>query len=107
MVLLSMLLLAPSNTQAKGVVLNWIGSGRKNSGAGAKYPFRLSECVIRKTISLGVTEFSSKTEGFWQCIKFADLALYKAKESGRNKSVMHSCEPACNNDPVRRETGKE
>ena len=52
--------------------------------------FRLSECVIRKTISLGVTEFSSETEGFWHCIKFADVALYKAKEGGRNQSVRFS-----------------
>jgi len=54
--------------------------------------FRLSECVIHKTISLGVTEFSSETEGFWHCIKFADVALYKAKELGRNKSVKFSRE---------------
>ena len=54
--------------------------------------FRLAECVIRKTISLGVTEFSSETEGFWHCIKFADVALYKAKEGGRNQSVRFSRE---------------
>jgi diguanylate cyclase (GGDEF)-like protein len=54
--------------------------------------FRLSECVIRKTISLGVTEFSSETEGFWHCIKFADVALYKAKDLGRNQSVRFSSE---------------
>ena len=54
--------------------------------------FRLSDGVIRKTISLGVTEFSSETAGFWHCIKFADVALYKAKELGRNQSVRFSSE---------------
>jgi diguanylate cyclase (GGDEF)-like protein len=43
--------------------------------------------TIKKTISLGVSEFPVDTESFWQAIKFADAALYKAKESGRNKAV--------------------
>lgn len=42
---------------------------------------------IQKTLSLGVSEFPGDGEGFWQCIKYADVALYKAKESGRNKAV--------------------
>ena len=54
--------------------------------------FRLSEGVIRKTISLGVTDFSSETDGFWHCIKFADVALYQAKEGGRNRSVRFTNE---------------
>ncbi len=42
---------------------------------------------IHKTLSLGVSEFPNDGEGFWQCIKYADVALYKAKETGRNKAV--------------------
>ena len=42
---------------------------------------------ICKTISLGVSEFPRDTESFWQAIKFADVALYRAKETGRNRSV--------------------
>lgn len=42
---------------------------------------------IQKTLSLGVSEFPGDGEGFWQCIKYADVALYKAKESGRNKAI--------------------
>jgi diguanylate cyclase (GGDEF)-like protein len=42
---------------------------------------------IKKTISLGVSEFPNDSEGFWQCIKYADVALYKAKETGRNKAL--------------------
>ncbi len=43
--------------------------------------------TITKTISLGISEFPHDTDSFWQSIKFADVALYKAKETGRNKSV--------------------
>ena len=54
--------------------------------------FKLSEGVVSKTISLGVTDFSAETEGFWRSIKFADVALYKAKELGRNQCVRFSSE---------------
>ena len=37
--------------------------------------------------SLGISEFPLDTNLFWQAIKFADVALNKAKESGRNKAV--------------------
>lgn len=42
---------------------------------------------IKKTLSLGVSEFPGDGDGFWQCIKYADVALYKAKETGRNKAI--------------------
>ncbi len=42
---------------------------------------------IQKTISIGISEFPMDTQGFWEAIKFADVALYKAKETGRNKAV--------------------
>ena len=37
------------------------------------------------TISLGVAEFSHKMEKRKELIELADQALYKSKESGRNK----------------------
>lgn len=46
--------------------------------------------VITKTISLGVSEYPTDTDGFWQAIKFADVALYKAKDAGRNKVVRYA-----------------
>jgi diguanylate cyclase (GGDEF)-like protein len=42
---------------------------------------------LKKTISLGISEFPADTQSFWQAIKFADVALYKAKETGRNRVV--------------------
>jgi two-component system cell cycle response regulator len=42
---------------------------------------------IKKTISLGISEFPTDTDSFWQAIKYADVTLYKAKDTGRNKSL--------------------
>lgn len=42
---------------------------------------------IQKTISIGVSEFPLDTQNFWEAIKFADVALYKAKELGRNRVI--------------------
>lgn len=49
--------------------------------------FNVNGEKIRKTISVGVSEFPHDTDAFWQAIKFADVALYQAKETGRNKVV--------------------
>ncbi len=43
--------------------------------------------TIQKTISLGISEFPKDADTFWQSIKFADVALYKAKDGGRNKAL--------------------
>ncbi len=41
--------------------------------------------IIKKTISIGWSQFPRDTQNFWEAIKYADIALYKAKESGRNR----------------------
>ena len=41
--------------------------------------------ILRKTISIGVSIFPDDSKNIWKCIKFSDVAMYKAKESGRNK----------------------
>lgn len=43
---------------------------------------------IRKTISIGVADFPDDSASVWQTIKYADVALYQAKERGRNQ-VLH------------------
>ena len=42
---------------------------------------------IKKTISIGLADFPTDSETFWQAVKFADVALYQAKDSGRNRVV--------------------
>ncbi len=48
--------------------------------------------VLQKTISIGVADFPQDSTTFWQAIKFADVALYKAKETGRNRVVRFTPE---------------
>jgi diguanylate cyclase (GGDEF)-like protein len=43
--------------------------------------------VLHKTISIGVSEFPADADTFWQVVKYADVALYKAKSGGRNRVV--------------------
>ncbi|AEA33087.1 diguanylate cyclase [Hippea maritima] len=43
--------------------------------------------VIKKTLSIGVSIFPKDSKNLWQCIKFSDVAMYKAKEAGRNRVV--------------------
>ena len=52
-----------------------------------KLKVTVGEKVLQKTISIGVAEFPGDTDGFWQAIKYADVALYQAKEGGRNQCV--------------------
>jgi diguanylate cyclase (GGDEF)-like protein len=40
------------------------------------------------TISLGVSIFPDDSENFWEAVKYADIALYRAKETGRNKVII-------------------
>lgn len=52
----------------------------------------IAGATITKTISIGVSEIPKDTQSFWEAIKFADVALYKAKETGRNKVVRFTPE---------------
>jgi diguanylate cyclase (GGDEF)-like protein len=48
---------------------------------------QLPGTVLQKTISIGVAAFPQDSDTFWQAVKCSDLALYNAKESGRNRVV--------------------
>lgn len=41
--------------------------------------------TLQKTISVGYSVFPTDSDAFWECIKYADVALYQAKEEGRNR----------------------
>jgi len=40
-----------------------------------------------KTLSVGCSNFPKDSDSIWKCIKFADMSLYQAKDTGRNKVV--------------------
>jgi len=43
--------------------------------------------TLSRTISIGVSVLPDDAENLWRCIRFADLALYRAKSSGRDRVV--------------------
>ena len=43
--------------------------------------------ILKKTISIGYAVYPEDSETFWQLVKFADVALYRAKHEGRNRVV--------------------
>jgi diguanylate cyclase (GGDEF)-like protein len=45
----------------------------------------ISGGTLQKTISIGVADFPGDGENFWQVLKYADVALYAAKDAGRNQ----------------------
>jgi len=53
----------------------------------AQVQFRFNNETFSKTVSIGYAFFPSDTDRLWHCIKYADVSLYEAKESGRNRVV--------------------
>jgi diguanylate cyclase (GGDEF)-like protein len=47
--------------------------------------FQTTSGPLSKTLSVGISMYPLDNEDFWGCVKFADVALYQAKETGRNK----------------------
>ena len=57
-----------------------------------KQKFHVGQEILQKTISIGISQFPSDAASIWKCIKFADTALYYAKEHGRNQVVKFESE---------------
>lgn len=53
----------------------------------SKKRFKAGEKVFQKTTSIGISHLPTDGYGLWQVIKYADIALFEAKETGRNKIV--------------------
>lgn len=48
--------------------------------------------TLQKTISIGISDFPTDSDTFWQAVKYADVALYRAKDEGRNRVVRFNKE---------------
>jgi len=72
--------------------------GEKIRAAVEQLKVQVATTIIQKTISIGVADFPTDSETFWQAIKFADVALYQAKEKGRNQVVHFSPEMWSDNE---------
>ena len=55
-----------------------------------KIVFTFNNESFSKTVSIGYSFFPEDTDQIWKCIKYADLCLYEAKETGRNKVIKFS-----------------
>lgn len=53
---------------------------------------QLPGTLLQKTISIGVSEYPVDADTFWQVVKYADVALYQAKERGRNRVIRFLAE---------------
>ncbi|TNC99780.1 MAG: response regulator [Gallionellaceae bacterium] len=50
--------------------------------------FQTPQGPLKKTLSIGISVFPKDGNGFWECVKYSDIALYHAKEHGRDQSVL-------------------
>ena len=46
--------------------------------------------TFSKTVSIGTSLFPNKNKDFWKYVKQSDIALYEAKQTGRNKVVKYT-----------------
>ena len=62
-----------------------VAVGEKIRLAVAALQVQTSGGLLQKTISIGVSCYPDDSDSFWQVVKCADVALYHAKETGRNR----------------------
>lgn len=43
--------------------------------------------TFKKTLSVGISSYPNDADTLWKAIKYADEALYEAKNTGRDKVV--------------------
>jgi diguanylate cyclase (GGDEF)-like protein len=53
----------------------------------AQEVFSAENKTFKKTLSIGISHYPKDADTLWKAIKYADEALYEAKNSGRDKVV--------------------
>jgi len=53
----------------------------------AEKEFNIGSEKLKKTLSIGIAKLPEDSDSIWKVIKYADTALYEAKNTGRNKIV--------------------
>ncbi|MBU0688849.1 MAG: GGDEF domain-containing protein [Gammaproteobacteria bacterium] len=76
------------DTDSEGAAL----AAEKIRAAVEALKIQLTGTILQKTISIGISVFPTDGDTFWQVVKYADVALYNAKESGRNRVVRFTPE---------------
>jgi diguanylate cyclase (GGDEF)-like protein len=66
--------------------------GEKIRAAVEALKIQVGTLVLQKTISIGIADFPGDSATFWQAVKFADIALYQAKDQGRNRVIRFQSE---------------
>ena len=61
--------------------------GEKIRAAVEEMKIQVPNALLQKTLSIGIADFPTDSDTFWQAVKYADVALYRAKEQGRNQVV--------------------
>ena len=56
----------------------------------ASHEFDTEKEKIHKTVSIGISIFPTHCKQGWECIKYADMALYYAKNHGRNQVKLYN-----------------
>ena len=49
--------------------------------------FQFGSDTVQKTLSIGISHFPTQADSIWKVIKFADIALYEGKHTGRNRVI--------------------
>jgi two-component system cell cycle response regulator len=52
-----------------------------------EHKFTFGNENVEKTLSIGIAKLPDDNDSIWKVIKYADIALYAAKNTGRDKIV--------------------
>jgi diguanylate cyclase len=51
---------------------------------------KYNDIDVKYTVSMGIAEIDNSIESYEAWIEFSDLAMYRAKDAGRNQIALHT-----------------